>query len=87
VKILLVDDDRIVRTIHSRLLRLQGHDVVETTDGESAWEILKNGDISLVVSDWMMPNLSGVDLCRRIRAAKFEHYIYVILCTSRAEKV
>jgi sigma-B regulation protein RsbU (phosphoserine phosphatase) len=86
VKILLVDDDRIVRAIHSRLLTMQGHDVVETTDGESAWEILKSGEISFVVSDWMMPNLSGVDLCRRIRAAKFEHYVYVILCTSRAEK-
>jgi phosphoserine phosphatase RsbU/P len=86
VKILLVDDDPIVRAIHSRLLQLQGHEVVNATDGESAWQIVKDSDISFVVSDWMMPNLSGIDLCRRIRAANFERYVYVILCTSRAEK-
>jgi sigma-B regulation protein RsbU (phosphoserine phosphatase) len=42
--------------------------------------------ITFVVSDWMMPNLAGVDLCRRIRAAGFEHYVYVILCTSKGAK-
>jgi len=62
-----------------------GHDVVETTDGSQHGNI-EEWRNQFVVSDWMMPNLSGVDLCRRIRAAKFEHYVYVILCTSRAEK-
>ncbi len=86
MKILLVDDDPIVRAIHSRLLQQQGHEVVEATDGEMAWQIVKGSEISFVVSDWMMPNLSGIDLCRRIRSATFERYVYVILCTSRAEK-
>lgn len=86
MKILLVDDDSIVRAMHSRLLRNQGHEVVEAVDGESAWQIVKESQICFVVSDWMMPNLSGLDLCRRIRAAGFQRYVYVILCTSRAEK-
>jgi sigma-B regulation protein RsbU (phosphoserine phosphatase) len=86
VKILLVDDDPVARTIHSRLLQLQGHQVVEATDGEFAWQMVQETDISFVVSDWMMPNLAGVDLCRRIRAADFERYVYVILCTSRGAK-
>jgi sigma-B regulation protein RsbU (phosphoserine phosphatase) len=86
VKILLVDDDLIARKIVSAMLKHQGHQVVEAPDGESAWRLVKDGDISCVVSDWVMPGLSGVDLCRRIRAAGLSPYVYVILCTSRGEK-
>jgi sigma-B regulation protein RsbU (phosphoserine phosphatase) len=86
VKILLVDDDRVARRIHSILLRAQGHEVVEAADGELAWRLVEESDISFVVSDWVMPNLAGVDLCRRIRAASLDRYVYVILCTSKGAK-
>jgi phosphoserine phosphatase RsbU/P len=86
VKILLVDDDRVARRIHSVLLRAQGHEVVEAADGELAWQLVDESDISFVVSDWVMPNLAGVDLCRRIRAANLNRYVYVILCTSKGAK-
>lgn len=86
MKILLVDDDPVARRIHAMLLRIQGHDVLEANDGELAWQLVEESHTSLVVSDWMMPNLSGVDLCRRIRAADFEQYVYVILCTSKGAK-
>jgi sigma-B regulation protein RsbU (phosphoserine phosphatase) len=86
VKILLVDDDRVARRIHSALLRAQGHEVLEAADGELAWKLVDESDISFVVSDWMMPNLAGVDLCRRIRAASLDRYVYVILCTSKGAK-
>ena len=86
MKILLVDDDPIARSIHSMLLRVHGHEVLEASDGELAWQMVVEAQISFVVSDWMMPNLAGVDLCRRIRAAEFERYVYVILCTSRGAK-
>jgi phosphoserine phosphatase RsbU/P len=86
VKILLVDDDPVVRSIHSMLLRRQGHEVLEANDGELAWRLIKETLVSFVVSDWMMPNLAGVDLCRRIRSENFERYVYVILCTSRGAK-
>jgi sigma-B regulation protein RsbU (phosphoserine phosphatase) len=68
------------------MLHNQGHEVVEAADGELAWRIIEESDVSFVVSDWMMPNLAGVDLCRRIRSAQFDRYIYVILCTSRGAK-
>src|SRR3984885_6757546 len=68
------------------LLRVHGHEVLEASDGELAWQMVVEAQISFVVSDWMMPNLAGVDLCRRIRAAEFERYVYVILCTSRGAK-
>jgi sigma-B regulation protein RsbU (phosphoserine phosphatase) len=86
VKILLVDDDPIARSIHSMMLKVQGHEVLEAADGELAWRMVRESEISFVVSDWVMPNLAGVDLCRRIRSAEFERYVYVILCTSKGAK-
>src|SRR5579863_3792567 len=68
------------------MLENQGHVVVEATDGAVAWSLIQEGDISFVLSDWMMPDLAGVDLCRRIRAASLNRYVYVILCTSKGEK-
>lgn len=86
MKILLVDDDAVARKIASAMLQHQGHQVVEACDGECAWQLMRDDDISFVVSDWVMPDLAGVDLCRRIRAAGLNRYVYVILCTSRGEK-
>jgi sigma-B regulation protein RsbU (phosphoserine phosphatase) len=86
MKILLVDDDFVARGILSGLLQQQGHEVVEATDGQLAWELVKSGDISFIVSDWLMPLLPGVDLCRKIRAAGLDRYIYVILCTSKGAR-
>src|SRR5579863_6009885 len=68
------------------MLQHQGHEVVEACDGECAWRLMQESDISFVVSDWVMPGLAGVDLCRRIRTAGLSRYVYVILCTSRGER-
>jgi phosphoserine phosphatase RsbU/P len=86
MKILLVDDDPTVRRMHSHLLHACGHEVLEAPDGEAAWQVVEAENINFVVSDWMMPKLAGVDLCRRIRAANWDRYIYVILCTGRGQK-
>ena len=86
MKILLVDDDPVARRSHSILLRAQGHEVQEAADGELAWRLVEESQISFVVSDWMMPRLAGVDLCRRIRTAVLDRYVYVILCTSKVAK-
>jgi phosphoserine phosphatase RsbU/P len=86
VKILLVDDDPLICEVLAALLHQQGHEVLEAYDGEVAWQMVEESQISFVVSDWMMPNLNGVDLCRRIRAANFERYVYVILCTGKGAK-
>jgi sigma-B regulation protein RsbU (phosphoserine phosphatase) len=86
LRILLVDDDRMTRSMAARMLRLQGHEVVEAGDGEQAWQAIEREQINFVVSDWIMPNLDGVELCRRIRAAQMPSYVYVILCTSKGER-
>src|SRR5438477_3206482 len=86
MKILVVDDDPIARAIPSMLLRSFGHEVVEAADGEQAWRLVEEEEITFVVSDWMMPKVAGVELCRRIRARTVGRYVYVILCTSKDAK-
>jgi sigma-B regulation protein RsbU (phosphoserine phosphatase) len=86
MKILVVDDDPVERRLLANLLGKCGHEVVQCCDGEMAWNLVQTGGIRLIVSDWMMPNLNGIDLCRRIRAAALGRYVYVILSTSRGEK-
>ncbi len=85
-KILLVDDDPTMRAIPGLFLRKWGYEVIEAGDGGHALEILDREPIGLVISDWIMPNVSGIDLCRRIRANESDHYTYLILCTSKGEK-
>lgn len=82
----MVDDDPVARAMPASFLRKWGYEVVEVADGEQALEILNREYIGLVISDWMMPKVSGIELCRQIRAANSERYTYLILCTSRGEK-
>lgn len=85
-KILLVDDDSIVRSIPALFLRRWGYDVIEASDGQQALDILSQEPIGLVISDWVMPKVSGIELCRRIRARGTDAYTYLILCTAKSEK-
>lgn len=85
-RVLLVDDDAAVRAIPALLLRKWGYQVVEACDGQQALDILSVERIGLVISDWVMPNVTGIDLCRRIRERNSEQYTYLILCTSKGEK-
>ena len=66
----------------------QGHDVVHASDGEDAWEKLQNEPTRMVITDWQMPRLDGIELCRRIRQRENEgaSYTYVIVVTSNNEK-
>jgi sigma-B regulation protein RsbU (phosphoserine phosphatase) len=86
MNILVVDDDPIDRTCLRAILSGLGHKVLESRNADSAWNILTRTDISIVVSDWMMPGGSGLDLCRKIRAAGSGKYVYIILCTARGER-
>jgi phosphoserine phosphatase RsbU/P len=83
VKILAVEDDAVARAVLRQALRRLGHDSVEAADGESAWQLLQNEPVRVVVSDWTMPNSDGLELCRKIRGRPGAEYIYFILLTSR----
>jgi signal transduction histidine kinase len=81
MKILIAEDDAASRTILSQILKQLGHDVIITMDGEQAWGIFLAEDVPLLISDWMMPGLDGLELCRRIRADGRAAYTYIILLT------
>lgn len=82
MKILTADDDTISRRVLTAALKSFGHDVAETRDGAEAWAEFRVNHYPLVISDWMMPNVDGVELCRRIRTDQRPKYTYVILLTS-----
>lgn len=86
LRILVVDDDPNVLRIIAALLRQWRYEVTVAHDGLEAWDILRQGQIRLVISDWMMPGLTGPELCRRVRAAEFANYIYLILLTGRNDR-
>ena len=84
--ILLVDDSRLQRRIVSKYLEKWGFDVIEAESGDQALEICKQQQIDMVISDWMMPGMSGLEFCQAFRALNREGYGYFILLTSKSEK-
>jgi len=84
MKVLLVDDDEITLEMIRSMLDRFGYDVVAARDGQEAWDLVRSGQFRLVVSDWEMPQMTGVELCRLIRQRQAGGYIYVILLTSRS---
>lgn len=82
MKILVADDDRVVRKFVSTVLHRAGHAVVEVADGRELWDAYSAEPTNLIVTDWMMPHATGVDVCRRIREQTSDPYAYVIMITS-----
>jgi len=87
LKILVVDDDRLSRRILEMDLKKKGHDVISAENGEIALNLLKSDmEISLVITDWNMPVMDGLELCRKSRELIRKRYLPMILLTSRGEK-
>ncbi|MEM9646252.1 MAG: HD domain-containing phosphohydrolase [Planctomycetota bacterium] len=88
--ILLVDKDATARQQLSPHLRNAGFEVRCASNGMEALRQMADGEVRLVISDWKMPELNGIDLCRRIRAGDFGGYVYFVLltdCDSVSERV
>jgi diguanylate cyclase len=83
MKILIAEDQPPAALFLRRTLEKMGHQVIVAADGEAAWRIAEQGEAPVLISDWMMPRLDGLELCRRIRAGGGERYTYIILLTSR----
>lgn len=86
-RILVVDDSRMQRRILAVTLSRWGYDVSEAATGEEALDICGQQPPDIVISDWMMPGMSGPDFCRAFRDTPKEQYGYFILLTSKADKV
>jgi diguanylate cyclase (GGDEF)-like protein len=87
MKILIAEDDRITRRVLEMFLRKWGYDVVQASDGNEAWELLRADDAPrLALLDWVMPGRDGLELCREIRKRKDPHYVYILLVTMKGRK-
>lgn len=82
MKILIVEDDPVSRTVLETTLKREGHEVVSMPDGRQAWEHFDREPVRAVISDWMMPDMDGLELCRRIRSRPQTPYTYFILLTA-----
>ena len=81
MKVLAVEDDNVSRAVLKKALEGLGHEVIEARDGEEAWAAWLAEKPRVTVSDWQMPKLDGLKLCRRLRAQQGQDYVYFILLT------
>jgi two-component system, cell cycle response regulator len=86
MRILIAEDDRPSRRLLTINLNEHGHEVIETEDGQQAWETMQAQRPRMVITDWMMPGLTGLDLTQRIRSELKDSYTYIILLTALANK-
>lgn len=87
MKVLIAEDDPTTREIVRRLMVAAGDEVLIASDGAEALELALREQPNIILTDWMMPGLDGVELCGRLRsAAPGQPYVYVILLTVRDEK-
>lgn len=87
MKVLIADDDKISRLLLRSSVQRWGYDVVLAENGLQAWEILAQPEPPpMAILDWMMPDATGPELCRRVRANLREPYTYILLLTSKNTK-
>jgi sigma-B regulation protein RsbU (phosphoserine phosphatase) len=90
MRILIAEDDAVTRRILQATLERLGWEVIAASDGSAAWHALetlggKNAP-EVVLLDWMMPGMDGIEICRKLRNTPGFEFIYVILLTSRSDK-
>jgi sigma-B regulation protein RsbU (phosphoserine phosphatase) len=87
MKLLIADDDYIARTMIQAVLKKWDYELVITADGHEAWDALQQADApQLAILDWMMPGMTGPEVCRKLRAQERTAPLYLILLTSKDER-
>lgn len=85
-RILVVDDDELVRELVSHQLAAAGHEVASEVDGEAGLTAALEGGFDLILLDTMMPRLSGVDVCRRLREDGRTRRVPIVMLTAKAQE-
>jgi len=83
LRILIVDDDRVIRLLLSTLLEKAGHVVASAEDGQSALESIEKFRPQAIITDWVMPRMNGVEFCTELRRNPAWRNIYVFMLTSQ----
>jgi two-component system chemotaxis response regulator CheY len=85
MKVLVADDSAVPRLIMERNLTALGHEIASAVDGDEAWALYQSFAPDVVLSDWLMPGIDGIELCRRIRSDPVDRYTYFVLLTAMTE--
>jgi putative two-component system response regulator len=81
--VLLIDDDPVARAALSEMLSLEGYTVESAGSARSGLSMVLSGRFRLIITDWVMPDMTGIDLCRAVRAAETLHYPYILILSQR----
>ena len=83
MRVLIAEDDAVSRLILRRAVQRFGHEVLVAEDGRKAWKLYRETPgVDVVISDWMMPDMDGLELCHRLREEKRDEYTYFIFLTT-----
>ena len=85
MKVLLAEDNPMIRKLLVSQLHGWKYEVTESVNGDQAWDEFQKQHFSLVLTDWMMPEVDGLELIRRIRKSSSAGYVYIVLLTARTE--
>ncbi len=86
LKVLVADDSAVYRKLVEQTLPPDQYSILFAKTGQSAIELFKQHHPALVITDWVMPDLTGIEVCRQIRASAENFYTYIIIVTSASEK-
>jgi signal transduction histidine kinase len=86
MKVLIVEDSLLTRRLLRSSLQKWQYDVTEAEHGVQAWELFRQEHFPLVLTDWLMPEMDGLELIRRIRECELPNYVYIILLTAKSER-
>jgi phosphoserine phosphatase RsbU/P len=87
MKILIAEDDPVSSCFLEASLEKWGYEVVVASDGVEAWSAFQVAEPpSMAILDWMMPEIDGVEICRRLRAMQSSTPVYVIMLTAKSDK-
>ena len=87
MRVLIAEDDFTSRSILTAILGRWSNEVVSAADGDEAWAAVQKPDApQIVLLDWMMPGMTGPELCRRVRGRKAAEPLYIILLTSKGDR-
>ena len=87
MRILIADDNPIFRTVLQAMLEKWGYDVSVASDGNEAWSLLRaESRPRIVILDWVMPGMTGIEVCRRVRASNHPGgYVFILILTAKTE--
>jgi diguanylate cyclase (GGDEF)-like protein len=83
---LIAEDEAVSRLVLLRSVQRLGHTVVVASDGDAAWKAYKEEPPDVIISDWVMPGIEGIEFCRRVREVEKSSYTYFIFMTALADK-